>query len=687
MATAPNFYLELDRTGQSQDNLIIEEIHQVQSLLPIKLILPKYGAFYSDSLRVYSIDENTQEATLLEKEQHYIATEMLHKVTKLVGGSVCTVILLFPSVASSTLSISYQALGGHDQVNRELLGAAIAAIDDNNSNISWNEIINKPKGYPPAPHLQDALDIYGLEYVTDALRLVKVAVTTGDRAIHLSIVNEYFTEQDSFFEKYNTEPLQKVDLITALNKSAEDTLVILSEELNSIDIKFQELRNKTDLLEQKLLDYKHLNANDKLANVANLLCIREFEENGTLIDVPSIMGGLYVRLDSDNYDPNTLTWASTGSAQTTFSADQQNPPSYGPSYVFPSKNAVKFSTNQWINKQGGLFLNFSKGQTIIAVTAPRDSSNQIKLPILSSDVKKLEIDVLNGIAAQYSDINNNEISYLGKTSKFFDGGAHVTVMKVGSREKDCMCLSNTPFNFYKAPNNIDQSTLDIEGIGQEMQYLGHPSVDQNAELHLLLVYQRELSKVEIHSILTYIRLRYQVDVNYITNPSFSEGASNFATVMSPRLDFTSRDKIKVTDIPIATLDSQNTYTEPGIINPNDIKLDDGKYLFVFSESPNISFWSQEIPLDPNTRYQLKYSLVYGTVNLPDIRLMVDGVLHSKTVVLNPNKSIQRDIIYSFTTGNNPTTKLELLNHATDTTGNSFGIDNISLVRMINAVSN
>jgi hypothetical protein len=316
-----------------------------------------------------------------------------------------------------------------------------------------------------------------------------------------------------------------------------------------------------------------------------------------------------------------------------------------------------------------------------------EGSDGIKLSILSGPTKKLEINTFSEIAAQYSNTDDTEVTYLAKTAKLFGNGAYVDLMNFADREEDRLCLNNTPYNFYKAPNNIDQAVLGLEDISEDLTRLGHPTLVQSAELLMLLIYERELSKVEMHAILTYTRLKYGANVNYLTNPSFSEGDTNFGSDMTNYVDFTKRDCFKVTWESIASLDTQNTYSEPGITDPQDIKLDDGNYLFVLSKSADVSFWNQEMVLEPHTRYEFKYSLVYGSVNLPNVRLKVNGVLHPKTVTLDPSKAIKRDITYTFVTGASTATKLELFNFNTATVGNSFGIGKMSLVRMIYATSN
>lgn len=686
MATAPAFYLELDRTGLSSANLVSNELHTLPNTNVTRLILPKYDAFYSESLRVYSVNPDTQATTLLTKDTHYIATEMLHKVTKVVGKSVCTVILILPNVASNNFLISYQALGGHDRVNSELLQSAIDSLMLDSAAVNWADIQNKPKAFAPAPHLQDALDLYGLEYVTDSLEDIKYAIDTGDEAIHRTLLTYLDAEKEGFFDKYNNEVYDRVDVITALNKSAEDTLKVLSVSLNEIVDRYGILPPKIDELNEKILDYKHLNNNDLLANVANLLCKSKFDSTGELIDIPLLFDGLHLYLDSSSYDTADSEWLDKRGAGVGFTAVGINAPSLGASFTRPDINSVKFTTGKYMSKTPGLNLNLTKGRTVIAVTGHRNGSKEVKLPILSGATRKLSIDVQGEVAAQYSDLDDSAVAYLGKTSKHLKDDPFVSVINISNRTKDCLCLNNTPYSYYKTPDNIQADVLHPDEIGEDLTYLGHPSLEQDAEVFMLLIYQRELSKVEMHAILTYIRLKYGSNVNYLTNPSFDEGATNMGSDMYNYLDFTQRDCVKVTDDRIAFLDTQNTYSDPAYPDPLDIRLDDGKYLFVYSQSPAVNFWNQEVKLEPNTRYEFKYSIVYGSVNPPIVRLKINGVWHAKALTLNTSKAIERDVTYTFVT-TQEVNKLELFNLNTATVGNSFGIDNMSLVRMIYAVSN
>ena len=686
MSTLPNFYLEFDSSGVSSANLVSNELHTLTSNRDTKLIIPKYGAFYSESLKVYSINPDTQALTELSKDTHFIATEMLHKVTKLVGKSVCTVILILPGITGGQFEIRYQALGGHNQYNREILLSNIEALTINNRSVDWSDVANKPKEFPPAPHLQDALDLYGLEYVTDQLDQITYAVNTTDKAIHDSIIAHLESEKAGFFYKYNNEVYTRVDTITALTRSAEDSLKLLSVELNQIIDRYEVLKPKITELYDLIADYKHLNGNDRLANVVNLLCKREHDKDGTLIDVPAVLDGLYLYLDSTNYNASTSTWLDKRGTGMGFIASSMHAPDYGPSYTRPGINAVKFTNGKWMYKNSDFSMNIIKGRTVIAVVGHRDGIKRIEMPIFSSTARKISIDTDMEVAGIYNSADGENVCYTAKTSKHLTDDPFISVMNFAQREKDCLGLTNTPYSLYRAPNNIEPGSLNLDAIGSDLNYLGNPVLNQDAEVFALLIYQRELSKVEMHAVLTYLRLRYGSNVNYLTNPSFSEGSTNYGSELTNYLDFGLRDCFKVTDERIAFIDTQNTYSDPDFADPLDIRLDNGKYMLVVSKSPSLSFWNQEVLLEPNVRYEFKYSIVYGLTNPPVIRLKINGVWHSKSFTLDGSRSVVKDITYSFVT-TQAVNKLELFNLNSATSGNSFGIDQMSLVRMIYAETN
>ncbi len=73
MPTASTLYLEFDKTGLSPDNLIPYEAHTLLNTAT-RLIIPKFGAFYTGSLSVFSVYPYTGDYILLTKSVDFITT-------------------------------------------------------------------------------------------------------------------------------------------------------------------------------------------------------------------------------------------------------------------------------------------------------------------------------------------------------------------------------------------------------------------------------------------------------------------------------------------------------------------------------------------------------------------------------------------------------------------------------------
>ena len=86
-------------------------------------------------------------------------------------------------------------------------------------------------------------------------------------------------------------------------------------------------------------------------------------------------------------------------------------------------------------------------------------------------------------------------------------------------------------------------------------------------------------------------------------------------------------------------------------------------------------------MDPHCRYELAFSVVYGLLSPPIIRIKVNDVFLPDFVRLETGDSVVKNIIFSLV----PTlkeNKIEFFNLNEDTQNNCFGISNISLVRKI-----
>ena len=680
MATIPNFYLEFDTTGAASSNLILNEAHTTNRADSVRLIMPRFGAFYSDTLIVYKVDEITQEKTLLQKGVHYVASEMLHKTTARVGKSICTVILIRSSVNGKGFQITYQALGGHDQVNRDLLLDTLNELLTGDSAIEWDDIPNKPKEFSPAAHLHDALDLYGLEYVTSSLDGVKYAIETTDAAVHRElftyIEKQRFDTEQSIDSIYNN-----IDTVTALTRSAEDTLSLVSQNIDDCEKALPKLSDDVSGVQEKSILFDHLYGNAKLANVANLICKREFDTTGQVIDLPSLLSGLVLHIDADDYNEVNRTWKNRVTNNAEFHDPANTTLTYGNSYTRPNLKAVKFTQGSYLQAINGVNLTAGTGKTIISVTGPIGEDARIKMCLMSGHDNRLEINTAQGDAARYTNTEGAETLLLAKTSNRLKLEPFVVVLNVANRRSETLCLCNTAHNRYKAPRNVEIYNGPINVGSDGLVKLGDSAPEQSAELFTLMCWDRELSVTEMHAVLTYVRLKYGIDVNYLSNPNFSEEYRNFGSDLSYTLDFVKRDCIHVTCRPIASLDEQNVYAEPvASENPYNYYRNDF-YLFVLSKNPDLCFWYQDVLLEPHARYVFKMSIKYGTVNPPRIRLRVDSAgWYGDTSPLNDTQSV-KDIVFIIA----PTqvaNRLELFNLNASTSGNSFGVTKMSLVRLI-----
>lgn len=680
MPNSTTLYLDLDRTGQATSNLIELEAHTLPNTIN-KLIIPKYGAFFSESIQVYWVNQLGQNI-LLEKGVDYYPTEILHKVTAALGKEIDTVILLIEPGNKQNFVITYQALGGSQQINRDNLFNALYEIENPSTLTEWKDILNKPKGFQPGPHLHDALDLYGLEYIRDGINKLDTAIVTGDVLANQSLVDYTKNEGMDLIGIDIGRIRASVDTTMTLVKSAEDTLKIMYDNILKITTMMEKLTTDNDAFNSAVMDYKADSFNDKLANVANLLCKRNYASNGLVVNVPNQIEGNVVYLVSDNYNPTTRVWVDQ-TASGTWTGDVSTSPVYGACSTNPSINSVKFTTGKFLTRQTGPIVSLSKNKTVITVTAPIVNTDYVRLNLFSDNTKKAVIDTANSVGFKYSTVNESDTCYEGRVSSAVGNKAMVNVVAIGIRQEDCYILSNSPYNKDIAKNGIMLDNLNLDELDSTALTIGKSTGEQSSEVLMILVYDRLLSRTETHAILTYIRLKYNTNVSFIENGDFTNWDEGYGSDLINTIDFTNRNCASVTDRNIVLWDTQNTYSQPGIVNPNNIKIDNHPYLLVLSNDANKAFWRETVDLDVYCRYELKFSVVYGQINPPVIRMRINGLGISSIVSLPSDQSIVRDYVISFT----PTTKVnkvELFNLNESTIGNCFGIGAMSLVRKIYA---
>lgn len=176
------FKYPLDPTAVNPNNRIVNEEHELGAGLN-RAIVPNYSAFYSQSMTV------TVEGQLepLVPNQQYIAAQLHADATASMDREVCMVIVITDPTVFGKVILNYQTVGGEFSISVDALRRAIEDEDLDERTVSWGDIIARPSAFTPAPHLHDIGDLYGFEYVVEALESIRMAILVGDEAIHEEI--------------------------------------------------------------------------------------------------------------------------------------------------------------------------------------------------------------------------------------------------------------------------------------------------------------------------------------------------------------------------------------------------------------------------------------------------------------------------------------------------------------------
>ena len=204
----------LDVTGAAASNLVTDELH-VLSAGSVRVLVPTYGAFFTQSVQLYDAATNR---LLVMYTDYY--PQMLHTTaTEQTGQEVHQVLVITDATCGSNVLFNGQMLGGEYSYSWDAIVQLVNRIGLNNSPIDFANIIGKPDAYPPAPHLHDAGDLYGFEYVSAALDQVSQAILLGSAAGQKSIY-DYFNGQIAQLQ-------QSIDLISGAHTSAQTIVTAL----------------------------------------------------------------------------------------------------------------------------------------------------------------------------------------------------------------------------------------------------------------------------------------------------------------------------------------------------------------------------------------------------------------------------------------------------------------------------
>jgi len=190
-----------DPTGLNPNNLVINEPHDLGEGRN-RAFVPNYGSYFTESMIV------TEATTgrVLTKGVHYIAAQLQQDASMAMGKEICAVVIITDPLVRDSLLFTYQVVGGVFSTSVSALKKMIEDLDLDERAVEWGAIIGKPTAFPPAPHLHDIGDLYGFEYLVEALDALRNAILIGDEAAHDEL-RQYIQYEDGLLR----------DSITALD--------------------------------------------------------------------------------------------------------------------------------------------------------------------------------------------------------------------------------------------------------------------------------------------------------------------------------------------------------------------------------------------------------------------------------------------------------------------------------------
>ena len=172
----------LDLTGASRDNLVLNELHTLKPTR-VRAVALQNGAFYTASVVIRDVAT----ARVLVAGQDYEFDNLYQMASEHAKAEVAAIIVIINTEVSNTISVDYQCIGGLYGYSTTAIMQQIEDLQLDNRKVEWGNIYNKPAVYPPAKHLHDIGDVYGFEYLVQAIQQLRHAIMVGDEGSHENI--------------------------------------------------------------------------------------------------------------------------------------------------------------------------------------------------------------------------------------------------------------------------------------------------------------------------------------------------------------------------------------------------------------------------------------------------------------------------------------------------------------------
>lgn len=197
--TIPKAFLPLDLTGSAVANLVNDEYQQITGGAR-SIIRPDYGAYYKNSLRLYTVSGDNR-LGLLNYGADYICSGFDPVATINSGQDVYSSIIILDPNLTSIFSLTYQAYGGIDNINKPGLNT-LAQLAGLGTQTPWSLLYNVPTQFnPTVGHKHDISDVYGMEvfvnYLSDIQSEIIANQTNAKYVSVTAALQDYIAAQEA----------------------------------------------------------------------------------------------------------------------------------------------------------------------------------------------------------------------------------------------------------------------------------------------------------------------------------------------------------------------------------------------------------------------------------------------------------------------------------------------------------
>lgn len=162
--------LKQDISALDPDNFIQNELVDI-GVGKDRLLVTEYGAFFTEGVVI------TDENDVLIDRSLYTFCDLYVEATKASGKEVWNAVVINDFNVPRKLKISYHAYGGKFSANGRLLIEWVnEKLNEAIAPIAWLELINVPREFNPAHHLQLWDEVYGFQYLKKPLEKIENAI-------------------------------------------------------------------------------------------------------------------------------------------------------------------------------------------------------------------------------------------------------------------------------------------------------------------------------------------------------------------------------------------------------------------------------------------------------------------------------------------------------------------------------